>query len=583
MFCFLSPLALLASEPVANFKGSDFRNGANQRYGLNHQGRSEVNYVYAGSNGAESSMTATFLLDKIPAKKLVLTLDARDDDSASPCDVSLSLNDTVLFSGKGVFPKKWSRKRFDIPDGTLKTGDNTIKITNLESNGPSGNAPWFMVARCSVADENYKMPTAVGFPKYTVTLPETMRDYPEPLPAGKESPFKIRGTKGWCWTPEQYLSEIPVLEKYKMNFMMNCYLSMFVDKEGHWGDLISSGRKWENAWWLPLPNEMKEKYIEVFKKAKEHNVTFCFAVHPQLGSSRPLDPNSEKDVNDYYRHFDWAQKQGIKWFSISLDDVSWGERGPAVGAQEHAKLVNTVLERLRKNDPEAQMIFCPVPYWGDGTQPDHKAYLETLAKDMHEDVYVFWTGDAVVPGKMTSKAARTYRSIVKHRLIIWENYPVNDSAPALHLGPITGRDADLCDTCDGYMSNPMYLQNESNRIPLLTCADYAWNPAAYDPDRSIGQAILHLAQTPSQREVLKELVETYPGMIICGIIGTGFNAAMARFDALKDDDDPNASKRFMETVEKLANRLEKEFPGHYRETIKTIRGDVAKMKAQLNK
>ena len=41
---------------------------------------------------------------------------------------------------------------------------------------------------------------------------------------------------------QQYLEEIPVLAKYKMNFLMNCYLSMFDDRTG------------KNEWWLPLPD-----------------------------------------------------------------------------------------------------------------------------------------------------------------------------------------------------------------------------------------------------------------------------------------------------------------------------------------
>ena len=52
---------------------------------------------------------------------------------------------------------------------------------------------------------------------------------------------------------------------------------------------------------------------------------------------------------------------------------------------------------------------------------------------------------------------------------------------------------------DGYMSNPMASQNQINRIPLATCADYAYNPKGYDPTRSIGQAILLQADTDARR------------------------------------------------------------------------------------
>ena len=101
-------------------------------------------------------------------------------------------------------------------------------------------------------------------------------------------------------------------------------------------------------------------------------------------------------------------------------------------------------------------------------------------------------------------------------MILWDNYPVNNGAPAMHLGPVTGRDPDLCDVLDGYMGNPLRQQNQINRLPLLTCADYAYNPKAYDPFRSIGQAIVHLAENAAQREALRELVDAYPGNLIYG-------------------------------------------------------------------
>jgi len=583
----LSPLALIAAEPVVEFRGSDFRGGGAQRHGATAFGRAQVNYVYAQSTGRESSMTATFQLATIPREKMILTLEARDDDSQATCRASLRINDTVLFSGADVFPKRWLRKRFEIPANALKVGENTITISNLEPTGPSGNPPWFMVARCTIAGEAYQMPS-VRMPEYRVTLPDQIREFPEPLPAGQSPGFAIRGTKGWAWTPEQYLAEIPILAKGRMNFLMNCYLSLFIDQEGRYSGresfqsvFFAPGGRQENAWWLPLPDAVKEDYIKIFKKAKEHDIYFCFAVHPQFASSRPLDPNSEKDIDNYYQHFDWAQKQGIQWFSITLDDVSWGIHGPAIGGQEHSKLVNAVFERLRKNDPEAQMIFCPVPYWGDGTNPDDRAYLEAIAENMHEDVFIFWTGKEVVPQYMRTEDARSYRNVVQRRLIIWENYPVNDATAAIHLGPIIGRDVDLNTVCYGYVSNPMYLHNEANRIPLLTCADYAWNPHAYDPDRSIGQAIMHLAETQSQREVLKALVETYPGTLIARDTRTGFNTALARFDALLEDEDPNAAKNFIDFVADLANRLEKEFPGRYPETLRTLRTDVRQMQNRL--
>ena len=246
-----------------------------------------------------------------------------------------------------------------------------------------------------------------------------------------------------------------------------------------------------------------------FQRAcQRREIQFCFALHPQLHSPRPLDPTSDADFEKLWPHFSWAQALGVKWFSVTLDDVS----GIRIDGAEHARLANKLLARLRARDPKAQLILCPTRYWGDGTSSAHRAYLKPLGRELHKDVYLFWTGDRVVTPRITRRCAESYRSVVKHRLVIWDNYPVNDNHSTLHLGPVTGRDRDLCQVADGYMSNPLCTQNQANRIPLLTCADYAYNPWGYDPARSIGQAILHLADSAQQRDLLKDLVEAYPGM-----------------------------------------------------------------------
>ncbi len=338
-----------------------------------------------------------------------------------------------------------------------------------------------------------------------------------------------------------------------------------------------------NEWWKPLPDAKQEAYAKVIRACRENGIDFCFAVHSQLSSSRPLKPTSAEDIDLYYQHYASAQSQGVRWFSISLDDVSWGDKGPAVGGADHAKLVNTIFTRLRAKDPEAQMIFCPVPYWGDGTQPDHRAYLEALAKDLHPDVYVFWTGDSVVAPHITRKAAESYKSIVKHRLFLWDNYPVNDHAATMHLGPVVGRDPDLCEVIDGYMSNPLCPQNQINRIPMLTCADYAYNPKGYDPDRSIGQAIAHLAVTDAQRNALRDLVEAYPGMIRLGSQSTALNPVLERMQKFLAGGENDAAREHLRRMEDLAARFDAAFPGQFADAKKTLRGNLEAMKSELKK
>ena len=268
---------------------------------------------------------------------------------------------------------------------------------------------------------------------------------------------------------------------------------------------------------------------------------------------------------------------------IALLITLWGSKGAATGGLEHARLVNWFFDRLRKNDPEAQLSFVPVPYWGDGTSPDHRAYLEALGGEMHPDVYVFWTGDGVVTRRITKAAAESYKSIVKHRLILWDNYPVNDNAHTVHLGPVTGRDLDLHEVIDGYMSNPLCQQNQVNRIPLMTCADYAYNPWDYDPQRSIGQAILHFTEDQAQREALAKLVEAYPGMLLYGG-GTGMNPVRTQLMRMMPATDPDSEGRqHLARMEALSVEMDRLFPEMLEPTRRVLREDVAWMKEQLAK
>jgi len=400
-----------------------------------------------------------------------------------------------------------------------------------------------------------------------VRLPAKLRPIAKPDHSPTISPrFKFRGIKGWAWTQEQYLKEIPFIAELKMNFLMDC------------DGMIYPPLK---EWWKPMRESARKAYSSVFKACAEHGITFCFARQPQMISAHLLDATDRKNFEAFYQHYEWAQRQGVKWFGICLDGVSWGSAGPAAGGATHAALVNAVFDRLRAEDEECQFVFCPVASWGDGTNLDHHAYLEGLARDMHPEVYVYWNGDGVVTSRITRVAADSYRKVVKHRLFLWDNYPVNDGSPTLHLGPLTGRDSDLCELVDGYISNPMYPQNEINRLPLFTCADYAHDPLAYSPGRSIGQAILRLAENAAQQDVLKQLVEIYPGFLVAGG-GTGTNPARGKLASMLAHNNPqSAADRFTKQMVKLLAQLTAQFPGQFAATRNTIQEDIDWMKSQI--
>ncbi len=550
--------------PVIDLVGTQLAGGAAEVFGSTYGGEIDVNYVYAKPFGVRSSMAASFDLSDVPKGALFLYVKGRDDDGVGKCRIAIEINGRALFSGANEFSEdQWLVKRYAIPDGTLKAGPNELRFACIETEGRLGMPPWFQVARCAIAGDGYSIGHDIT-ETFHVVLPTELREFPEPLPTGAKPGFAYRGTKGWMWKPEQYLAEISVLANYKGNFLMNCYTSMCDVEHYAWGNPEV------NRWWEDLPASKKAAFEKIVRECDKHGVAFCFSMNPNLCSKRPLQYSSDADIDELWKHYAWMQGLGVKWFNISLDDISQG-----IDASGQARVVNEVYRRLKATDPKAKMIFTPTRYWGDGTDTASRPYLETLAREFDKDVYLFWTGDSVV-GNITRRAAQSYKDVSRHRLFLWDNYPVNDAHPTMNLGPLINRDADLCEVIDGYMSNAMCAQNEGNRIPLLTCLDYAYNPAAYDPMRSIGQAIAHLQSAPEARQALADLVEAYPGFVIYGVPRTGLNPVRERFARIAAVPQSHfVVEAYIRSLEDLSARLAKAFPKSFAAERKTLDDDIA--------
>jgi len=552
---------------LVDLEGTDFAGGAQSQFGSTQYGERHANYVYAKPTGAFATMAARFTLAAVPEVALSLHLRACNQDTGGQCAVAITLNGQALFSGPNRFPPAAFRwERYGIPTGCLRVGENELGIACLEEQGSLGQPPWFMVARGVVGTANTPPEARPRLEQdFHVDLPPALLPLPTPLAEGRQPGFALRGTKGWLWRPEQYQAELPALAAAGGNFLMICYGSMW-NLEGYpeWPE--------QNAWWLPLPEPKRQAYIELLRACQERKVDLCLSLNPNLASSRPLAYGKPEDLEALWQHYAQFQAAGMTWFSICLDDISQG-----IDASGQANVVNAVFSRLRAADARANLIFCPTCYWGDGSGTA-APYLETLARDLHPEVYLFWTGDAVVTPRITRGAAERYRERCGHRLILWDNYPVNDGNPTLHLGPVTGRDPDLGEVCHGYMSNPMKTESGLNRLPLLTCLDYAYNPHDYDPARAIGQAILRVGSTPEQQRLLRDLVELFPGMLVYGQ-GTAFNPALQRFSGLLDT--PHSrflADLYLAHVEEVCAGLRTLFPDSLRPAAVTLEQTLVRMR-----
>jgi hypothetical protein len=560
----LSAAVLFAVLPLT-IPGESFEGGAAARFGGEFFGR-RVNYVYAASNGPLAAMSASFEIATLP-KSPTLYLKARDDEAEGSCRIEIALNGQTVFRGPSGFSgASWQTRAFPAP--SLREGSNLLEIRNLELKGEPGMPPWFMVAQATIAGADEPMTPDLS-KDFSFELPGRKRPLPEP---GSRPGFVFRGIKGWLWKPQDYLDVVPVMKAHGMNFLMNCYTNMADVEHYRWGDPKA------NRWWEPLPPEKKAWLARLAAECRKNGIEFCFSMNPNLNSQRPLRYDSQEDLEALWAHYAWMQSQGVRWFNVSLDDISEG-----IDGEGQVRVVNEIHRRLVEKDPSAKLIFCPTWYWGDGTEKDKRPYLETLAKSLHPDVYLFWTGRDVL-GPIRRADAESYRAAVRHRLFVWDNYPVNDANPTMHLGPVVNRDRDLCEAADGYMSNSMSQQAEINRIPMLTCADYAANPWDYDPARSVGQAILHLASKDSERKLLRDLVMAYPGFLVYyeGKYITDHNPARERFSQILKDRHPRfLAELYLQKMEDLLRRMQKTFPTRYPAAKATLESDVAWMQAEL--
>ena len=100
----------------------------------------------------------------------------------------------------------------------------------------------------------------------------------------------------------------------------------------------------------------------------------------------------------------------------------------------------TWLARLRSTAPTLTM--CPTEYVG--TRPV-AVPRRSRAPACPPDVDIMWTGPTVcspeLRGRRRARAGRT--ALGDRRVVVWDNYPVNDAlmTASLHLGPYAGRDA----------------------------------------------------------------------------------------------------------------------------------------------
>lgn len=250
-------------------------------------------------------------------------------------------------------------------------------------------------------------------------------------------------------------------------------------------------------WRVPYPEAQWRELVSLIGLARKSEIDFVYGFHPGKGlcfSEREAIDALLAKARSFY-------KAGVRSFAVLFDDIpsalehSRDRREFRGLAKAEAVWLKRILESQPKSWRGVEWWICPSRYSEDpllekmfgAFEPD---FWETFGTELPEAVLCLWTGPKVVSKEITLEDAARARECLRHRLILWDNYPVNDLSMSgeMHLAPLTGRDPRLPQEVAGYLTNPL-LQEALSLIPLATCFDYAADPFHYDPETSWVRAI----------------------------------------------------------------------------------------------
>ncbi len=241
-------------------------------------------------------------------------------------------------------------------------------------------------------------------------------------------------------------------------------------------------------WDRPYPPKRLAYLANLVHAAQRDHLIFVYSISP----GQSINYHSAHDFSLLMAKIRQVESLGVRHFMLSFDDITSPPNFQLAVAQ--AQLADHVLHQERQSQPTFSLLFTPTLYYGTSPNP----YWRGLKTALYQGIDVIWTGPWVLSRTITASQARTVEQLTGHRLVIWDNYPVNDYTyvqpphhPRLFLGPLTGRSAGLVHQVGGYFFNPM-LQAEASEIALWTGAAFLHHPHRYRPLTAWSQAVVKL-------------------------------------------------------------------------------------------
>lgn len=272
----------------------------------------------------------------------------------------------------------------------------------------------------------------------------------------------IEGYYGIPWSNENRMD----LMRFGGDFKMNSYIFAPKDDEYH-------SLKWRE----PYPAEKLAEIKEMVEVGAATKNKFIWTIHPFLkdGMNFESEENYKSDLEKIIAKFEQLYSVGVRQFGVLADDAE-GE------ANNQVKLMEDLEEwRLQKGDVY-EFIFVPKVYTKESAGGNvNNEYLNTIGT-MPETIDIMWTGDVIL-GYVTQDTFEFFEQAVGRQAFMWLNWPVNDiNNKRLLMGKGEMLDPTVTNF-KGIVTNPMQ-EAQASKVALFAIADYGWNRADFDMDKS---------------------------------------------------------------------------------------------------
>jgi hyaluronoglucosaminidase len=243
-------------------------------------------------------------------------------------------------------------------------------------------------------------------------------------------------------------------------------------------------------WRKSYPEDEKKNFAELVQTANAVGLTFNYGISPGLNINYHDPAEIDKLKSKLKEMFDL----GVRAFTLCLDDIPDSDNADEKMARDQTKVVNELNQWLKSLDSKCTLFFVPTVYsypysYQVEKNKNFARYLEVIA-GVDPEVLMMWTGpSSVFSDNIDLKSAAEYKKLWDRKILIWDNYPVNDVGLQnfAFLGPYLGREPGLGEAVAGIFSNPMFLPNAS-RPALFTMGEY-FSVEDYDAWQAYGQAM----------------------------------------------------------------------------------------------